>query len=144
MSGTAPGDASSDARNDKNDAKDAWSDVSERFASWGRLVADRYRERPASAPGDAAGPSGTGTVDDGGRGLDDAARDIGDQLNRVFTALGDTLRDAEAKAQLKDAVRALGDAVSLTVSEATDEIRKRVRPQDASTDRGDDIPPPPT
>lgn len=123
-------------------AKDAWSDVTERFASWGRLVADRYREHPASGTGEG-GTNATSPADDASRRLDEAARDVGDQLTRVFTALGDTLRDAEAKAQLKDAVKALGDAVSLTVSETTEEIRKRVRPQDTPADAGDGPPPPP-
>jgi hypothetical protein len=123
-------------------AKDAWSDVSERFASWGRLVADRYREHPASGTGEG-GTGATSPDDDAGRGLDDAARDVGDQLNRVFTALGDSLRDAEAKERLKGAVKALGDAVSMTVTETTEEIRKRVRSQDTPTDGGDAPPPPP-
>jgi hypothetical protein len=135
MTDNAPGGA-------PGSAKDAWSDVNERFASWGRLVADRYRGHPASGAGEG-GTSATSPDDDAGRGLDDAAREVGDQLSRVFTALGDALRDAEAKAQLKDAVKALGDAVSLTVSETTEEIRKRVRSQDTPTDAGDGTPPPP-
>ncbi|HYF11084.1 MAG TPA: hypothetical protein VEC09_02180 [Actinomycetota bacterium] len=135
MTDNAPGGA-------PGSAKDAWSDVNERFASWGRLVADRYRAHPPSGAGEG-GTSATSPADDAGRGLDDAARDVGDQLNRVFTALGDALRDAEAKAQLKDAVKALGDAVSLTVSETTEEIRRRVRSQDTPTDADGGTPPPP-
>jgi len=122
-------------------SKDAWGDVSERFASWGRLVAERYRERPPSGTADAS-ETASETSDDRGRGLDDAARDVGDQLNRAFTALGDTLRDTEAKERLKDAVKALGDAVSMTVTEATDEIRRRVGSQGGSS-RDEGVPPPP-
>jgi hypothetical protein len=40
--------------------------------------------------------------------------------------VGDTLRDPKAKENLKEAVRALGDAVSVTVTETGDEIRKRI------------------
>ena len=40
--------------------------------------------------------------------------------------MGDTLRDPKAKENLKEAVRALGDAVSVTVTETGDEIRKRI------------------
>jgi len=104
------------------DAKTAWSDVSERFTTWGRMVADRYRERE--------GGDDTTTSEEAGRKLDDAARDLTQQLNRAFTALGETLRDETAKAHLKDAVRALGDAVTVTVNETADEIRKRVRSSD--------------
>jgi len=116
-------------------AKDAWNDVSERFTSWGRMVVDRYRERQTDA-----GVSSEET----GRKLDEAARELSDQLNRAFTALGDTLRDAEAKEHLKDAVRSLGDAVTMTVSETTDDLRKRWRSD--ATEPGDDAgsaPPPP-
>lgn len=113
------------APKDAKDAKTAWSDVSDRFTSWGRQVAERYRTREPDA--DAAATEETG------RKLDDAARDLTEQLNRAFGALGDTLRDEAAKTQLKDAVRALGDAVSLTVSETADEIRKRMRSTDGAT-----------
>jgi CRISPR/Cas system-associated protein Cas10 (large subunit of type III CRISPR-Cas system) len=101
--------------------KDAWSEVGERFSSWGRLLADRYRERGGETPAEAAQDEETR------RKLDAAAREVTEQLNRAFTALGDTLRDAEAKDKLKEAVRSLGDAVSVTVSETTDELRKRFR-----------------
>ena len=122
-----------------DNAKDAWNEVSDRFTSWGRMVADRYRERQTDS-----GASSEET----GRKLDEAARELSEQLNRAFTALGDTLRDAEAKDRLKDAVRSLGDAVSLTVNETTDELRKRWRPSTAGDDQqpdtgGTSTPPPP-
>jgi hypothetical protein len=49
--------------------------------------------------------------------LEDAAERLTEQLNRAFTALGDTIRDPEAKEDLTEAVKALGDAVSVTVAE---------------------------
>jgi hypothetical protein len=106
--------------------------VSERFTTWGRMVADRYREQR----------SGDDMQDDAqreetGRKLDDAAREMSDQLNRAFTALGETLRDTEAKDRLKDAVKALGDAVSMTVTETTEEIRKRMRSTEPPSSPGD-------
>lgn len=101
-----------------NNAKEAWSEVGERFSSWGRLVADRYREAETST---------TESAKEAQRRLEEAARELTEQLNRAFTAIGDTLRDPQAKDDLKQAVRALGDAVSVTVTETGDEIRRRIR-----------------
>jgi hypothetical protein len=95
-------------------AKDAWSNVGDRFSSWGRRVADRYKETGAETPQDTQ------------RKLEEAARQLGDQLNRAFTALGETLRDDQAKRDLRDAVGAIGDAVAATVNEAGASIRERV------------------
>jgi hypothetical protein len=102
-----------------NNAKDAWNEAGERFSSWARLVADRYRAAETSTTSEGAREAQ--------RKLEDAARELTDQLNRAFTALGDTLRDPKAKDNLKGAVRALGEAVSVTVTETGEEIRKRIR-----------------
>ena len=96
---------------------EAWNEVGDRFATWGRRVAERYKEASGAA-GEAARESQ--------RTLEDAARDVTDALDRAFTALGETIRDDEAKQDLKEAVRALGDAISVTVSETGDQIRRRV------------------
>ena len=97
--------------------QDAWSEVGERFASWGKQVAERYKESSGSAR-EAAKESQ--------RKLEEAAHDITDVLDRAFTALGDTIRDETAKNDLKQAVKALGDAVAVTVSEAGEQVRRRV------------------
>ncbi len=97
--------------------QDAWNEVGERFTSWSRHVADRYKQAEPGA-GDAARESQ--------RKLEEAARELAEQLNRAFTALGDTLRDDRAKSDLKDAVRSLGDAVAVTVTETGEAIRRRV------------------
>ena len=96
---------------------EAWNEVGERFASWGRHVAERYKG--------ASGPARE-SAQESQRKLEDAARDITDALDRAFTALGDTIRDEQAKQDLKQAVRALGDAVSVTVTETTERIRQGV------------------
>jgi hypothetical protein len=122
-------------------AKDAWSEVGDRFTSWGKLVAERYRDRKPETGAGAAESS-----DESGRKFDDAARDLSDQLNRAFSALGDTLRDAEAKDRLKDAVKTLGDALTLTINETTGEVRKRLRTTEPDAPDGPDdgpTPPPP-
>lgn len=107
------------------ETQQAWNEVGERFASWGRHVADRYKETGATTK-----EAGKETQ----RKLEDAARDVTDILDRAFTALGDTIRDEQAKSDLKDAVRALGDAVSVTVNETSEQIRKRVGGSPAKQD----------
>jgi len=97
--------------------QDAWSEVGERFAAWGKQVAERYKE--SSGPAREAAKESQ-------RKLEEAAHDITDVLDRAFTALGDTIRDESAKDDLKAAVKALGDAVAVTVSEAGDQVRRRV------------------
>ena len=97
--------------------QDAWSEVGERFAAWGKQVAERYKE--SSGPAREAAKESQ-------RKLEEAAHDITDVLDRAFTALGDTIRDETAKNDLKQAVKALGDAVAVTVSEAGEQVRRRV------------------
>jgi actin-like ATPase involved in cell morphogenesis len=96
---------------------EAWNEVGERFASWGRHLAERYK--------DTSGPVRE-SAQESQRKLEAAGRDITDALDRAFTALSDTIRDEQAKQDLKEAVRALGDAVSVTVTETTQRIRQSV------------------
>jgi hypothetical protein len=103
--------------------QEAWNEVGERFSAWGHLVAERYRE---SETADAE-PEETQ------RKLEETARELADQVNRAFSALGDTLRDEQAKAGLKDAARSVGDAVAVTVGELTVAIRRRVGQSDEPT-----------
>jgi hypothetical protein len=107
-------------------AKDAWYEVGERFASWGRLVGDRYREAEAEV-GRGAESMSEGAKE-AQRKLEESARELTEQLNRAFTVLGETLRDPKAKEDLKGAVRAIGEAVTVTVAQTSDEIRKRIAP----------------
>lgn len=98
-------------------SKQAWDEVGERFSSWARLAAERYRR------------AGEQTQQE----VEDAAQGLTERLNRAFTALGDTIRDPEVKQDLARAVKVLGDAVGVTLSEAGEEIRKAVaadRPRD--------------
>jgi hypothetical protein len=94
-------------------AKDAWGNVGERFSTWGRRVADKYKQAGGETPQDTQ------------RKLEDAAREVRDDLNRAFAALGEMLRDDQAKQDLRDAVGAIGDAVAATVNEASTTIRER-------------------
>lgn len=96
-------------------AKDAWSQVGDRFASWGRGVASRYRE---------AGSDTGESAEETQRSLEKAARDLKDELGRGFTAMSATFRDDQAKKDLQDAVSAIGDAITATVEEASKALRR--------------------
>jgi len=95
-------------------AKDAWNEVGERFASWGRHLSDHYKQA-------GSGPTAKETQ----HKLEEAARQIGTQLDRAFSAIDGTLRDAEAKMDLKGAVGAIGSAVGATIDDAGNAIRRR-------------------
>ena len=110
---------------------EAWNEVGERFASWGRHVSERYK--------DASGPVRE-SAQESQRKLEAAGRDITAALDRAFTALGDTIRDEQAKQDLKQAVRALGDAVSVTVTETTERIRQSVGSSGPAPDEEKDEP----
>jgi hypothetical protein len=112
-----------------DDAKQAWNDVGERFASLGKRITDRYKE---------AGPGGEASARETQRTLEHAAKEVGDQLTRGLDALGATIRDDEAKADLKEALNATGDALGTTFEEAAEAIRRTVR------SKGDPTPPPPS
>jgi hypothetical protein len=101
-----------------HNAKDAWNEVGERFSSWGRHLSDHYKQ---------AGPDQTAsqTAKETQRKLEEAARQIGNQLDRAFSAIDGTLRDAEAKKDLKGAVGAIGTAVGATIDDAGNAIRRR-------------------
>jgi gas vesicle protein len=98
-----------------DNAKQAWGEVGEKFTSWGRRVVDRYQE---------SGSTSEENAEEKERQLKQAAKDLVDELSRGFSALGDTLRDDEAKKELTDAVSAIGDAITATVDETTGAIRR--------------------
>lgn len=98
-----------------DDAKQAWSEVGDRFASWGRRVAERYRDTSTE---------GEGTQDEKERELQRAAKEVVDEIGRGVSALADTMRDEEAREELTEAVRAIGDAITATVNEVSAGIRE--------------------
>lgn len=106
--------------------QEAWTEVGERFASWGKLVAERYR---------GASQTTREAAQESQRKLDDAVRDVTDVLDRAFTALGETIRDEHAKEDLKLAAKALGDALAVTVTEAGEQVRRAMSRRSDTTDR---------
>lgn len=94
-------------------AKEAWSTVGERFASWGQRVVDRYKEAgsPDATPADSQ------------HELERAAKELVDEIGRGFSAVSRTLRDDAANQDLGAAVSAIGDAIKATVDEAKQGLR---------------------
>jgi hypothetical protein len=97
-------------------AKQAWGEVGERFSSWGHRVADRYHEAGAAKEAEA---------EEAERELKRAMKEVFDELSKGVSAVGATLKDSEANKELADAVSAIGDAITATVTEATEAIRSR-------------------
>ena len=120
--------------NSPENAKQAWNDVGERFSSLGRRLSGHYRE---------AGGAGRATVEGSQRKLEEAAREIGNEIGRAFSALGETISDDDAKQDLKRAVSAIGDAVTVTVNEAGKAVRSRgaADEQPQRPDNADEGPP---
>jgi hypothetical protein len=97
--------------------KKAWDEVGDRFSKLGQMVSERYRRL-----GEERSPQPTKPDER----VTDALRRATDELDRAFTSLGDTLRDEQAKAQLKDTGQKLGDALKVTFDEVGGEIRRAV------------------
>lgn len=107
-----------------DDAKQAWNDVGENVTSLGKRLSERYR---------ALGPSGEAATRETHRTMEDAAKEVGDQLSRALDTLGTTIRDDEAKADLKQALTSVGEALGATFDEAGQAIRRSMRPKDGAT-----------
>jgi hypothetical protein len=101
-----------------DETKRAWNDVGEGFEKLGRIISERYRrlgeERGANPPAAEE------------RAVGEAIRQATDELDRAFTALGDTLRNGDARDHVRDTGRKLAEAVKVTLTEVGDEVRKAV------------------
>lgn len=113
-------------------SKEAWDEVGERFAVFGRALAARYKQLEQEAGM---------TADEDRRKLEEALQTVTRTLDQAFTSLGDTIRDPNAKQGLKDAAGSIGTALGVTFSEVSDEIRKRVRSSGTGSE-GSETPPP--
>jgi gas vesicle protein len=98
--------------------KKAWDEVSDRFAEVGRRFSDHYKRLGAEA--------GAGATEQG-KAVNEAVKQAVAELDRALTSVGDALRDQETKESLKQAARSLGDALSTTLSDLGDELRKRTK-----------------
>jgi hypothetical protein len=98
-------------------SKDAWAEVDRRFSEFGRIVAERHRkagEEQQAPPTQQAK-----------RSLEEAFSVVTKQLDVAFSAAGDTIRDPEAKETLKQAGKAVMNALGSTVTDVGNQIRKR-------------------
>ncbi|HEU4529073.1 MAG TPA: hypothetical protein VFT80_14230 [Actinomycetota bacterium] len=98
-------------------SKEAWDEVGERFATFGRALAARYKQLEQERGA---------TTDEDKRKIEEAFSTITRQLDQAFTSLGETIRDPSAKDDLKQAARSVGDALTVTFQEVSEEVRKRI------------------
>ena len=99
-----------------DESKQAWNEVGNRFSSVGKRLADRYQAKATDAE-----PSTSETQ----HKVEEVAREIGNQLDRALEALDETVRDPEARTDLKIAFGALGNAISVSVNEAAEAVKGR-------------------
>ena len=97
------------------ETRKAWDGVGEGFAKLGRMISERYQGLNASQPTPAKEGAAT-----------DSIRRAREELDRAFTAFGDTLRDDEAREHMRDTGRKLGDALKVTINEVSEQIRRSV------------------
>jgi hypothetical protein len=96
------------------DAKGKWDEVGDQFNDLGRRLKERFDANVAFSESDK-------------EKVNDALRQLGDALDAGFTAIGDSLRDASMRDDLKRAGTAIGDAVAATFTDVAAEIKKAVR-----------------
>jgi hypothetical protein len=101
-----------------DETKKAWDEVGEGFVKLGRIISERYRNL-----GEERVSQSTAADQGGGS---DAIRRATEELDRAFTSLGDTLRDQEAQAHVRETGRKLSDALKVTITEVSEEVRKAV------------------
>ena len=99
-----------------DDSKQAWSEVGNRFSSVGKRLADAYQ---------AGSKQDDTSAKETQHKVEEVAREIGNQLDRALDALDETMRDPEARANLKIAFGALGTAISTSVNEAAEAVKSR-------------------
>ena len=104
-----------------DETKKAWDEVGKGFAKLGRIISEQYQK---------SGPRPT-TAQEGA--VKDSVRRATDELDRAFTALGETLRDDQAREHMKETGRKLGDALKVTFNEVSEQIRKSVGNQPPDT-----------
>jgi hypothetical protein len=99
-----------------DETKRAWDEVGEGFVHLRQIISERYRDL-----GDERASRPTTRAE---RGVADAFRRATDELDRAFTSLGDSLRDDEARQQMRDTGRKLSDALKVTFAEVSEEVRR--------------------
>jgi len=95
-----------------DEAKQAWMQVGERFGAVGKRLAERYNT------------SGDDTdAKEAERKLEEIAREVADRIERAVDAVDGTVRDPAARTDFKDALNALGDAITATAHDIGSAVR---------------------
>jgi hypothetical protein len=114
-----------------DDAKQAWNRVGERFGSVGKRLADRYNE----------GGNDEAAAKEAERKLEEIAKELMGRVERAIDAVDGTVRDPEARTDLKEALNALGDALTATAHDVESAVRKSPDEKEQPTRPDDDDPP---
>jgi hypothetical protein len=101
-----------------DETKRAWDEVGDGFVNLRRIISERYRDLGEERTSRTTTPEEGRTAD--------AFRRATDELDRAFTSLGDTLRDDDAREQMRDTGRKLSDALKVTFAEVSEEVRRAV------------------
>jgi hypothetical protein len=112
-----------------DETKKAWEEVGAGFTKLGQIISERYRDLGEERARPAAPEQGP---------VSDAIRRATNELDRAFTSLGDTIRDDEARAHVRDTGKKLTEALDATFTVVGEEIRKAVGGRKSS---GPDDPP---
>ena len=107
-------------------SKNAWNEVGDRFTAVGKRLAGHYDKR-----------SDGGSAKETQHKVEEVVREIGNQLGRALEALDETVRDDEARKDLKGAFGALGTAITASVDEAASAIRGSRSEEPPRPDRDD-------
>jgi hypothetical protein len=101
-----------------DETKRAWDEVGEGFVKLGRIISERYKNLGEERA------SQSDPADD--RGVAEAIRRATEELDKAFTSLGDTLRDKDSQVNVRETGRKLSDAIKVTFTEVSDEVRRAV------------------
>lgn len=112
---------------ENEDAKQAWSQVGERFALLGERIAKHYKD---------SGDTDEQAAEETRKALERAAEQVVEVVQRSADTMGKTFKDKEAGEDLRQALNAFGDAITATGREVGGAIRGR-------KDDPNDPPPPP-
>jgi hypothetical protein len=120
-----------------DDAKRAWDEVGDSFSKLGRKISEGYRQADERGASDSNAAATEGQKEGV---VPDAIRRATAELDRAFTSLGNTLRDDETQAHLLETGRKLGDALEVTFTSISEQVRRAGRSR-RSPDAGQDPPP---
>lgn len=109
----------------------AWNRVSEQFATLGDSLRRRYEDQDAEEEGVE------GTRDT----VSDALRTLGEAAERLAATVSTVIRDPQLQADARQAASSLVDALGMTFSKMTGDVRRRMDRSGGGDDEWDTPPP---